>query len=306
MRMLITGAAGQLGRQAASYFANGYDIISLSSNDLDISDKNAVRSAFDAYNPDICLNCAAMNAVDHAETPEGKALAYKVNRDGTANLAETCRQLDALLVHISTDYVFDGAKDSEYTETAETGPLNVYGKSKLAGEVAAISSGCRLFIARTSWLYGHGRTHFLNTMLKLGKESGIRSGNEKESRSGSGSSSARGSVSVVTDQRGSPTTCLELCRQIQAIIKSAQYGIYHTSCEGACTWNEFAREIFKLYGLDTEVKDIVSDEFARPARRPANSTLSKRKLTDVTGYFPKSWRECLIEYFEGDTVYGNK
>jgi dTDP-4-dehydrorhamnose reductase len=286
-KMLITGAGGQLSTEALTFFSqqtppahsDTYDCVAISIDELDITDKTSVEAAFKTYQPDILLNCAAITDVDGSEAALYEE-AYRVNRDGARILAEACARSGSVLVHISTDYVFDGSKDTDYNEDDKPNPQGVYGQSKLEGETAIQESGCKFFTLRTAWLYSHYGNNFLKTMLRLGKE--------------------RGEVSVVTDQRGNPTTTLELCRIIDTLLKTDKYGLYHAVCSGVCTWNEFAKNIFTTYGLDVKVHDVTTEQFVRPAPRPANSGLSTKKLQQATGYKPKNWHHCLREYHSLD------
>jgi dTDP-4-dehydrorhamnose reductase len=276
MKMLITACNGQLGGDATEYFAKDYEVVAYKDVDLDITDKEKVFETIRKAKPDFILNCAAITNVDGCEAnPE---LAFQVNAEGVKVLAEAAEHYNSTLVHISTDYVFDGTNTSPYVETDAVCPKNVYGKSKLQGEAEVLANCSKYFILRTAWLYGHGGTNFVKTMLKIGRE--------------------KGEVSVVTDQVGNPTTTSELIRIIDAVIKTKHYGIYHATCEGICSWNEFAREIFKQANITVKVNDVTSEQLVRPASRPAYSGLSKDKLFTLCGYKPTIWQDALKEYLK--------
>jgi dTDP-4-dehydrorhamnose reductase len=276
MRIFIIAANGQLGTDAVSYFSKKSEVIAYKDVDLDITDEKKVNNAIEAAKPDVIINCAAITNVDGCEADPDTA--FKVNGFGAGVVAQAAAKNGAALVHISTDYVFDGTSSSPYTETDEPCPKNVYGRSKLEGELKVAEYCPRSYILRTAWLYGPHGNNFVKTMLKIGEE--------------------KGEAAVVTDQVGNPTFTFELIRMIDAVVKSGEYGIYHTTCEGVCSWNEFAREIFKFAGMPVTVKDVLSHEFVRPASRPAYSVLSKDKLFEKTGYRPANWQAGLREYFD--------
>jgi dTDP-4-dehydrorhamnose reductase len=275
MKFFVTACNGQLGGDATEYFSKNHVVVAYKDIDLDITDKEKVFAAISIAKPDFIINCAAITNVDGCEaSPE---LSFKVNADGVKVLAEAAECYKCTLVHISTDYVFDGTKTSPYVESDKVCPKNVYGKSKLQGEIEVVTNCSKYFILRTAWLYGHGGNNFVKTMLKIGKE--------------------KGEVSVVTDEVGNPTTTAELIRIIDAVIKTKQYGIYHATCEGICSRNEFAREIFKQASIKVKVNNVTSEQFIRPASRPAYSALSKEKLFTMCGYKPMIWQDALKEYF---------
>ena len=276
MRILIIAADGQLGTDAVSYFSKKYDVSAFVTADMDITDPVRVNGAILAARPDAVLNCAAITNVDGCEDkPE---LAYRVNAYGAGVVALACARAKARLVHISTDYVFAGDGSRPYVETDPPAPRSVYGASKLSGE-----QHVRLFceqsaILRTAWLYGPHGNNFVKTMLRLAGE--------------------RDEISVVTDQVGNPTSTFELIRMIDAVLTHWQPGVYHATCEGVCSWNVFAREIFRQAGVNVAVKDIDSKTLARKANRPAWSVLSKDKMAAVTGHRPTQWQDALREYFD--------
>lgn len=276
MRILIIAANGQLGTDAASYLSKRYDVVPYKDVELDITDEAKVKATFEKDKPDVVLNCAAITNVDGCE--DNEALADKVNAYGAGVLAKAACRVDAKLVHISTDYVFDGTKRTPYVETDPTCPKNAYGRSKLKGEQNILNYCPSSAILRTAWLYGPHGNNFVKTMLKLGAQ--------------------HTEVSVVTDQVGNPTSTFELVRMIEAVIKSGKTGIFHTTCEGICSWNEFAREIFRLAGMNVTVKDVDSTQLVRKASRPAYSVLSKNKIAAECGYRPADWKDALREYFD--------
>lgn len=257
MKILITGANGMLAKAVRNELKDE-ELILTDVAELDITNIDAVRSFVKENKPQYIINCAAYTAVDKAE--EQLELARKVNALGPKNLAIVANEEDATLIHISTDYVFGGAKtvEEDYTEMEEKNPESVYGITKLEGENAIIDSTFKYYIFRTAWLYGDGN-NFVRTMLKLGKE--------------------KDEINVVSDQHGSPTYAVDLASIIhQAIEKEIPYGIYHTTNMGYTTWYEFTKKIFEKANISCKVNPVTSEEFASAAKRPKNSKLSKEKL----------------------------
>lgn len=282
MKILVTACNGQLGTDVVPFFAKNHEVIPYRDVELDITDEAAVDAAFAKHRPDAVVNCAAITNVDGCEAkPE---LAYKVNAEGAGVIARAAEKVGAALVHISTDYVFAGDGTEPYRETDPVAPRSVYGKSKLAGEQEVLSACKKAYILRTAWLYGPGGNNFVKTMLRIGKE--------------------KGEVAVVTDQVGNPTSTFELVRMIDAALRSGRYGVYHATCEGVCSWNEFAREIFRQAGLEVTVKDTTSDVLNRAAPRPAWSVLCKDKMAKECGYRPADWKTALREYFTAVNAAG--
>lgn len=243
------------------------------SSEADITDTSSLSSAFERIKPDICVNAAAYTAVDKAESePEQATL---INVVGARNLAETCLRCDVTLVHISTDFVFDGQKRTPYQESDATNPTGVYGQTKRDGEQAIGQVGGKYFIIRTSWLYSQFGANFMKTMLRLAGE--------------------RDTISVVNDQVGTPTHAVDLARAIVAIIRSGNthYGIYHYSNEGVASWYDFARKIFEVNEIRINVKPIATTEFPTPAKRPAYSVLDKSKIKDVFQIEVPDWETSL-------------
>lgn len=269
----MTGANGQLGRAMRRHLA-GHDVMAASRADLDVTDPEAVAEAVRGWRPAVVVNCAAFTDVDGAEQhPEQAA---RVNGEAVRHLALACREVGAALVQVSTDYVFDGRLDRPYRIDDPPNPLNVYGTSKLLGERHALALLPEAYVVRTSWLYGAGGRNFVETMLRLGQE--------------------RAEVRVVTDQRGAPTFADDLARAIADLVATRRYGVYHVTNQGATTWFEFARHIFAAAGMRVEVVPTTSDEFGRPAKRPANSMLDPYPLEETIGYLLPRWEDGLARY----------
>lgn len=278
MKLLITGGNGMLGRTLRSRWSD-WNPVPVDLADCDITDLDAVRRVFGAIRPEVVVHTAAMTAVDACES--NRELAFKVNATGSANVATACREVGARLVAISTDYVFDGRSGRPYREDDPTGPATVYGCSKMAGEQAIREIlPERHVIARTAWLYGPGGPSFVETMLKL-------------------ADGTRPELKVVDDQRGNPTSTAALADILRKLIlRPDLHGIFHTSCEGECTWYEFACEIFRQAGVAQRVVPCTSAEFPRPAPRPANSSLDKAALRAAgLGPMPE-WRAALRCFWE--------
>ena len=274
--ILVTGGNGQLA-SCIKDVEKQYDDLNIIYTDhleLDICNLNQIQTFFKS-NPqiDYCINCAAYTAVDKAETEAEKA--FEINATGAKNLAQVCNDHDAILIHVSTDFVFDGEKNEPYTETDVANPISVYGASKLQGEVEIQQALKEYFIIRTSWLYSEYGNNFMKTMLRLA-----------ETRDG---------ISVVSDQIGTPTYAGDLAEIIIQIIntKTEKYGIYHYSNEGVASWFEFAKEIFKLTKNKIKVNPIPSIEYLTPAKRPKYSVLDKKKIIDVFKIDIPFWRDSL-------------
>ncbi len=282
-RIFITGASGQLG-SALNRLMAGHERYQVCRTDhtgsmdgtvrtLDITDEAAVRNAVNEFHPDIIINCAAMTAVDLCESEQANA--YRINAQGPKNLALAAEQCKAKLVHISTDYVYDGEKDKPYIETDAVNPVSVYGKTKLEGDLLAAEYCRKVFILRTAWVYGEGK-NFIKTMLRLAE-----TGNK---------------IRVVCDQFGTPTSALELAKVILFLMKTESYGIYHATCEGSTSWYEFALTIFRLAGKDAAVEAIPASGYPTPARRPKYSVLENKALKERHGYYMPEWTKALEEY----------
>lgn len=274
--ILITGANGQLGCELRGLrFSLLDELFFTDVNELDITDKKAVFSFVEANDIDTIVNCAAYTAVDRAE--EEAELAGRINREGAANLAKAAYELGCLLIHISTDYVFNGEYDQPYTEKDPTDPRTVYGMTKLEGERAIRKSGCLYIIIRTGWLYSTYGNNFVKTILRLSQE--------------------KKDLSVVGDQYGTPTYARDLAVAIQQLLESDDLpefqGIYHYSDEGCCTWFDFATEILRLSGSDCHIKPVTTDQYPTPARRPAYSVLDKTKIKKIFALEIPDWKDSL-------------
>jgi dTDP-4-dehydrorhamnose reductase len=278
LRVLLTGKSGQVGSALSKTLAPLGDVIAWDRTQLDLADADAIRAAVRAAKPRVIVNAAAYTAVDKAETEEGVAM--KINRDGPRTLAEEAAKGGALLVHFSTDYVFDGEKRGPYTEHDVPRPLNAYGRSKLGGEQAILSSACRKLILRTSWVYGPIGNNFPLTIVKAARE--------------------RRELRVVDDQVGAPTSTGMLARALPEMIKRALDdasldGLYHLSAAGEVSWYGFALAILEGKGIKAAVKPVRSDEYEARALRPHNSLLDNAKVRQKFGIRLPPWDEGLAE-----------
>ena len=276
MKILITGSNGMLGHDLQEVLKDKHDLILTTSKTLDITDEQHTIDFICDANPDIVINSAAYTDVDGCE--ENQDIAYAVNGDGVRNLALACKQVDCPLVHVSTDYVFNGKSDRPWVEDDEIGPISVYGKSKRKGEEAILEILDKYFIVRTAWLYGINGKNFPKTMLELGK-------NHSE-------------ITVVYDEVGTPTYTPDLAYGISQLIESDFYGIYHLTNSGNCSWCEFARYIFEVAEIDVKVIPVTASEFARAAPRPSYSVLENKNWVK-NGFEPlRSYKEAIKEYIE--------
>jgi dTDP-4-dehydrorhamnose reductase len=291
MRILVTGKNGQLGRSIQKLIntdtridnnQSANDFIFAGREELDLSKENNISHHFDNNDRfDIIINCAAYTAVDKAE--EEQELVNQVNHITVKQLAEIANKQQAKLIHISTDYVFDGESDKPYVETDKTSPINVYGKTKLAGEKALQKiMPTNAIIIRTSWLYSEYGNNFVSTMLRLGKE--------------------RDELNVVSDQIGSPTYATDLAGAILEIIKNKEFReenqttqIYHYSNEGEISWYEFTKEIFKIAKINCKVIPITTRQYPTPAKRPRNTLMSTDKIAEIFDINIVSWRSSLTK-----------
>lgn len=300
MRVFVTGINGQLGHDVMNELhkrghvgigsditpayqgrADGSPVTGMEYAAVDITDAESVQKRLCAFRPDVVIHCAAWTAVDLAEEPQNREKVQKVNVDGTQNLAWMCRQLDCKLVYISTDYVFDGqGTDPWKPDCSAYQPLNVYGKTKLEGEMAVSELVEKAFIVRVAWVFGANGNNFVKTMLKLGKK--------------------HQSVRVVNDQIGTPTYTPDLARLLVDMIETEKYGCYHVTNEGGyISWAEFAREIFAAAGCDTQVIPVSTQEYGQSkAKRPQNSRLDKSKLKEM-GFQPLPlWQDALHRFLK--------
>ncbi len=277
-KIIVTGCNGQLGRAVNKILAADgcYEFINTDVAELDITNIDKVMELARQVKPDGIINCAAHTAVELCETDVDNA--YKINAIGPRNLSIAATEVGARLMHISTDYVFDGKSSRPYLEFDPTGPTGVYGASKLAGENFVRDFAKDYFIIRTAWLYGDGK-NFAKTMLRL--------------------SETNDQVRVVADQMGSPTSAEELARAIAYLLPTENYGLFHGTCEGSCSWADFAEEVFKLAGKKTLVERISTEEFAAKVERPANSILQNYMLELTTDYRFADWHDAVAEYMKG-------
>lgn len=277
MRVLITGVSGQLGHDAAKeLIARGVPFLGIGSKELDITDRDAVLRVFSEYCPDAVLHCAAYTMVDRAEDEPEHCM--RVNADGTRHIAEACREIGAKLLYVSTDYVFPGTGDKPWETDDPTGPLNVYGQTKLAGEQAVRELVEKHFIVRTSWVIGEHGSNFVKTMLRLAET-------HRELR-------------VVDDQIGSPTFTANLAPLLCDMLETEKYGVYHATNEGFCSWAELAEAVFHLAGKDVSIHHVSTEEYGAKAPRPKNSRLSKASL-DAGGFVRlPGWEASLARMLE--------
>lgn len=279
-KILVTGCNGQLGRAVNKIYANDdAELINTDASDLDITNLDAVMSFVREKRPDVIINCAAHTAVDRCETEWD--LAYKINAIGPRNLSIAASDTNAKIIHVSTDYVFSGVGDKPFTEFDEPAPQSAYGKTKLEGERFVKAFAKKYFIIRTAWLYGDGK-NFVKTMLRLSENNDT--------------------VSVVCDQFGSPTSADELAGAIHYLEATENYGLFHGTCEGSCSWADFTKEIFRLAGKQTNVEYITSEQYAsrfpQAAKRPAYSVLENYMLKLTTDYMFKDWHDAIEEYMK--------
>lgn len=274
-KIIVTGCNGQLGRAINVKYGNNTDIelVNTDVGELDITDIDKTIEFVRQVKPYAVINCAAHTAVDACETDVDNA--YKINAIGPRNLSIAARETGAKLMHISTDYVFSGDASEPYIEFDTPDPQGMYGKTKLAGEHFVEQFAKDYFIVRTAWLYGDGK-NFVKTMLRL--------------------SETKDEIGVVKDQVGSPTSTLELVKIIDTLIWTENYGLFHGTCEGVCSWADFATEIFRLAGKNTKVKGITTKEYNAPGKRPAYSVLDNYMLRLTCGYIAADWQKALTEY----------
>jgi dTDP-4-dehydrorhamnose reductase len=276
MRVLITGAKGQLGCDIVRFLVtHGIECYGVSKEEFDLCDMDYTAKFISDYLPNVVIHCAAYTDVDLAERNIEQCRILNV--DVTDNIAKICKRINCKLVYISTDYIFSGEEKIPYEIYSEAKPQSIYGQTKLDGEKAVLKSVDKHFIIRTSWIFGGVGENFVNTMLRISKQ--------KET------------INVVSDQIGSPTYTEDLARLIADMIQTDKYGIYHATNEGYCNWAEFASRIFEQAGCNTKVNFINSDQYPTKAVRPKNSRLSKKSL-DAAGFkrLP-SWQEALTKYF---------
>ena len=272
MKILVTGAAGMLGREVMLAAGNaGHDVVGYGHAELDIADADAVSAKIEGERPGVVINCAAWTNVDGAEEAEEEAT--RINGAGAGNVAAAAAAAGAAVVYVGSDYVFDGGKGAPYVETDQTAPLSAYGRSKLAGEEATRAANKRHFIVRSAWLFGTGGPNFVETMLRLAAD--------------------HGEVLVVRDQVGSPTYTWHLAYGIVRLIEGVEFGIHHMAAAGACSWYEFAHEIFEQANVECKVMSATTEMLGRPAPRPAFSALASQREHPIE--LP-SWQDGLAAY----------
>ncbi len=272
MKVLVTGAGGMLGRDVMLAAGNaGHDVIGFGHAELDIAEGTTVKAKLGLERPDVVINCAAWTDVDGAEEAEAEALA--INGAGAGHVAAAAAEVGASVVYVSSDYVFDGAKGAPYVETDQTAPLSAYGRTKLAGEEATAAANKRHFVVRSSWLFGTGGSNFVETMLRLAQ--------------------TQNEVLVVRDQVGSPTFTWHLAYGIVRLIEGVEFGIHHMAAAGACSWYDFAREIFEQAQVECRVLSGTTEMLGRPAPRPAYSALASQRQHAIE--LP-AWRDGLAAY----------
>ncbi|MGA1840502.1 MAG: dTDP-4-dehydrorhamnose reductase [bacterium] len=283
-KVLLSGSQGMLGHVIGPYLhSKGYQVRGFDLKDGDICNINWLEKLFSEWKPDIFCNCAAYTKVDDAETNQEEA--FRVNGEALTGIIDLCAKEGAVLVHFSTDYVFDGTKRSPYVETDPPNPLSVYGKSKLAGERNIISQRDgynRFYIIRTSWLYGHHGPNFISTILRLAAE--------------------KKDLDIVSDQKGSPTSCQDLAEAVYHLLKSETFGLYHFSGEGSCSWYELALKAIEIAKRRDDrlkienIRPVKTENFKRPAPRPMFSVLNKSKYKAVTGKKVEFWTDSLERF----------
>ncbi|WP_269920192.1 dTDP-4-dehydrorhamnose reductase [Caldifermentibacillus hisashii] len=280
MKILVTGYTGQLGYDVVQHgLEKGLEMIGVGSKDLDITNKDNVSKYVKKINPDAIIHCAAYTAVDRAE--DDKEACWNVNVEGTKNLAQAAKDIDAKFMYISTDYVFNGEGDIPFKEMDEPNPMGYYGLTKYEGEKVVQQLLDKWFIVRISWVFGINGHNFVKTMLRIAE--------------------TRNEVNVVSDQIGSPTYTFDLARLLIDMIQTDKYGIYHASNEGFCSWSEFAEEIFKQANVNMRVNAITTEEYPTRAVRPKNSRMEKQKLID-NGFTPlPTWQDATKRYIHALT-----
>jgi len=276
MKMLVTGSKGQLGKELLKIYSD-QNITGVDIDEMDITNAEQTVNLIRELNPDIVIHAAAMTDVDGCE--KNIEAAYKVNTLGTRNVALACQKANSEMVYVSTDFVFAGDKDENYNEFDIPSPLSIYGKSKLEGEKLVKELLNRFYIVRTAWLYGDGH-NFVKTMLSLAENND--------------------SLSIVSDQQGTPTYAKDLAIAISKIIDSGLYGTYHASNNGSCSWYDFAKKIFEIKDIDIEVNPTTAEEFGSPAERPAYSVMDNFALESQGIYKMRDWEEALKDYLVGE------
>jgi dTDP-4-dehydrorhamnose reductase len=284
MRILVLGATGMLGQALVPVLRRRHLVIGLGSADCDIRDAKAVSETVRRHRPELVVNLAAFTDVDGCEKEPAKA--EQVNGTGAGNIARACSETGAAMLHISSDYVFDGSKPGPYFEDDAPNPVSAYGHSKLLGEQEVMASLVRYFIVRTSWLFGQHGKNFVDTIRRIARQ--------------------RPELRVVDDQRGSPTYTRHLAEKLSELIQTGEYGIFHVTGAGNCSWFEFAQSIIELSQIEgVRVLPVSSKEYVRPARRPANSVLANRHLSELHIGLAPLWKDGLQSYLDELAGEGN-
>lgn len=277
MKVLVTGVKGQLGYDVVGELKKrNIEAVGVDIDEMDITDAASVDKVIKEASPDAVIHCAAYTAVDAAE--DNVDICRKVNKDGTQNIANVCKELDIKMIYISTDYVFDGEGTRPWEPDDKPDPLNVYGLTKYEGEVAVMSTLSKYFIVRIAWVFGVNGKNFIKTMLNLAK--------------------THDSLTVVNDQFGSPTYTYDLARLLVDMVLTDKYGIYHATNEGIITWYDFACKIFETAGLNVKVSPVPASEYPAKAKRPSNSRMSKQKLVDNGFELLPTWQDALERYIK--------
>lgn len=287
MKLVITGSRGQLGNELISIIKSGHseigaipsgydiaDVTAIDIDELDISDLEATRKFLTNIKPDAVINCAAFTNVNACETE--KEIAYKANAEGPSNLATICEEIGAKLVHISTDYVFSGDGNTPYVETDKTDPCGAYGKTKEQGEKLVLKNCKKAFIMRVAWLYGYVGKNFVKTIITAARNNGA--------------------VKVVNDQFGNPTSANDVAYHILKVLPTENYGIYHCTNNGICSWYDFAKRIIEKAGVNATVSPCSTDEYPTPTKRPAYSALENARLRATVGDEMRNWQEAIDMY----------
>jgi dTDP-4-dehydrorhamnose reductase len=289
MKTLVIGSHGQLGTDmVAMCQAAGHDTIGIDFPEIDITDRPATAALVEQQRPELIVNCAAFTAVDECEAKQERAFA--INRDGVANIALAAQKTGSRVVHFSTDYVFDGLNTEPYVESDQPRPATIYGESKLAGEQALIAGLSRHYIFRIAWLYGLHGSNFVKTIRRVAAEK----------------AATGGVLWVVNDQFGTPTYTREVIRQMLAVVDTEEYGLYHCTAEGFCSWYDFARLIVDQAGIAVDLQPCTTAEYPRPAQRPPYSVLENRRLKQLGLHTMQEWRAGFAAFAADEQAAASK